>query len=63
MNFQKLSKHEMINISGGISRKEYCRQLVELIAENYDEVWDDYNRENAVRAFTRECKDRDWNID
>lgn len=58
-----MTEKELARISGGVSRKEYCTQLVQLIAANYDEVWDDTNRENAVRAFIRECKDRDWNID
>lgn len=63
MEFKELTKQEMAKISGGVSRKEYCTELVKMIAANFEEVWDDTNRENAVNAFKMHCKDRDWNVD
>lgn len=57
----KLNQKQMSDVKGGVTRKEYCTTLVQMIDANYDDVWDDSQRENASNAFEANCKDRDWN--
>ncbi len=51
---EKLSKEQLLNVQGGISRGEYCDQLKQLMTDNYRR-WDDFNRLNAGYALEREC--------
>lgn len=57
-----MSHEQMDAAKGGVSRKEYCSQLINMIAHNYD-TWDSKQQESAVNAYHANCMDRDWNID
>lgn len=57
-----MSHEQMKAAKGGVSRKEYCTQLVSMIEANYP-TWNDKDRESAVNAFHANCLDRDWNVD
>lgn len=54
-----MSHEQMDAAKGGVSRKEYCSQLVEIIAHNYDS-WDSGQQQNAVNAYHANCN-QDWN--
>ncbi len=51
---KKLSKEQMLDVQGGITRAEYCSQLRTLIIHNA-ERWDYQNRLNAAYAWEANC--------
>ena len=51
---EKLSKEQMLNVQGGVSREEYCNTLKRLITHNY-ERWSDEERFSAGYALEKEC--------
>ncbi|WP_167620608.1 hypothetical protein [Porphyromonas levii] len=57
MRHGKLSDSEMMNLYGGVSAEEYCRDLRDLMAGDYAEnEWTDEQWRNAERAYQRHCK-------
>ncbi len=51
---EKLSKEQMLNVQGGVSRKDYCDGLKTLITDAYA-GWSDAQRNSAGTALEKEC--------
>jgi hypothetical protein len=51
---EKLSKEQMLNVHGGVSRGEYCDGLKSLIVSCYAR-WSDAERFSAGSALEGEC--------
>lgn len=51
---KQLSFNEMLNIKGGISQKEYCEILDQLINDNWDS-WSNEQKGAASAAFAKNC--------
>jgi len=51
---KKLSKEQMLNVKGGVTRAEYCNTLKTLIVHNYA-TWTDEQRLSAGTALEAEC--------
>lgn len=44
----------MAQVHGGVSRKEYCEIVDDMIIENWDR-WNDQERDNAIRTYQINC--------
>jgi|GEM_PF-1654970 len=51
---KKLSKEQMLNVKGGVSRENYCDTLKTLIINCYG-GWSDAERNSAGTALEKEC--------
>ncbi len=51
---EKLSKEQLLNVKGGVTRGEYCDGLRAMITGSYAE-WSDEQRYSAGRALEAEC--------